>query len=120
MKRVLWAAAHEITQEQRDSLGDVEIVHLREVYPELSSRLTNLQLNDSRHELARQLVQVSVQKGIDIIYQPAGDPAFQFALGQLNERVSVKYAYSKRVSVDTPQPDGSVLKTSVFKHEGWV
>jgi hypothetical protein len=25
-----------------------------------------------------------------------------------------------RVSIDTPQPDGSVVKTSVFKHLGFI
>ena len=30
------------------------------------------------------------------------------------------YAFSKRESVDQPQPDGSVKKTSVFRHAGFV
>ena len=30
------------------------------------------------------------------------------------------YAYSERVSAEVVQPDGSVVKTSVFKHMGFV
>ena len=30
------------------------------------------------------------------------------------------YAFSKRVSVEEPQPDGSVRKVNVFKHAGFV
>lgn len=30
------------------------------------------------------------------------------------------YAFSKRVSVETTQPDGSVIKTAKFVHEGYI
>ena len=30
------------------------------------------------------------------------------------------YAFSKRESLETRLPDGSVRKTQIFKHEGWV
>ena len=30
------------------------------------------------------------------------------------------FAFTERVSVDEPQTDGSVRKTAVFKHSGWV
>lgn len=30
------------------------------------------------------------------------------------------YAFSRRESVDQVQPDGSVRKTAVFRHAGWV
>lgn len=42
------------------------------------------------------------------------------------EYVSVKaeicpmYAFTKRVSIENVQPDGSVIKTSIFRHEGFV
>lgn len=34
--------------------------------------------------------------------------------------VQVCYALSDRVSIEQPQPDGSVTKTSVFKHVGFL
>jgi hypothetical protein len=30
------------------------------------------------------------------------------------------FAFSKRVVIEEPQPDGSVVKKSVFKHQGFV
>lgn len=30
------------------------------------------------------------------------------------------YSFTKRDSVEVPQPDGSTLKTQVFRHVGWV
>ena len=30
------------------------------------------------------------------------------------------HAFSQRVSVETPQPDGTVVKTNVFRHVGFV
>lgn len=30
------------------------------------------------------------------------------------------YAFSKRTSEEVKQPDGTVKKVSVFKHEGWI
>ena len=30
------------------------------------------------------------------------------------------YAFSKRVSIDEPQPNGSVIKKAIFKHEGFI
>jgi hypothetical protein len=32
----------------------------------------------------------------------------------------IYYSLIARVSIDTPQPDGSVVKTSVFKHLGFI
>jgi len=34
--------------------------------------------------------------------------------------ISPMYAFSKRESVDQPQPDGSVRKVQVFRHAGFV
>ena len=38
----------------------------------------------------------------------------------LTHGIAPVYAFSKRESVDVPQPDGSVRKTAVFKHAGFV
>lgn len=35
-------------------------------------------------------------------------------------RVRPVYSFSKRVSVEVTNEDGSVTKTNVFKHTGWV
>lgn len=37
-----------------------------------------------------------------------------------NRGVKPLYTFSVRESVETVQPDGSVVKTNVFRHAGWV
>ena len=128
MVTVLWAAAHQITEEQRSSLLESyeEIAILQEADPVLWGKLTNLKLEDNRRELAFELLntaQIICNDKFPVIVQPAGDPAFQYQLGIVEEKsalITVRYAFSERVSVDVPQADGSVIKTSVFKHMGWV
>lgn len=48
-----------------------------------------------------------------------------YLMGPLEKALKEKgiqplYAFSKRVSVETTQPDGSVLKTAKFVHEGYI
>ena len=45
-------------------------------------------------------------------------PPLQKAL--LEARISVRYAFSRRISHEEMQPDGSVRKTQTFTHAGWV
>ena len=51
-----------------------------------------------------------------------GAPFFIPALADRLDRAgfAVCFAFSKRESVDVQQPDGSVRKTAVFKHDGFV
>lgn len=50
-----------------------------------------------------------------------GAPFFMEALATaLREETEVVYAFSRRESVETVQPDGSVKKTAVFRHAGFV
>lgn len=48
----------------------------------------------------------------------AGEPSLTFALVQMCKEANITAlcATTKRESVETPQPDGSVVKTNVFKH----
>lgn len=51
-----------------------------------------------------------------------GAPYLTAPLAEMLKKVGIipLYAFSKRESVETVQPDGSVVKTSVFKHAGYV
>lgn len=51
-----------------------------------------------------------------------GAPYFMSALeGALKaEGIKTMYAFSERVSVEASSPDGTVTKTNVFKHAGFV
>lgn len=122
-RKAIWASAHEIQPEMLDDLQkDYDVVFLKKENPSLWEELTNLQIDSNRSQLAGRLMNLSKQS---VLVQPAGDPAFQAELGmQLQRRpdlgVKLIYAFSKRVSVDIPQEDGSVKKISTFKFEGWV
>lgn len=51
-----------------------------------------------------------------------GAPYLTAPLAEMLKKVGITplYAFSKRESIETTQPDGSVVKTSVFKHAGYV
>jgi hypothetical protein len=53
-----------------------------------------------------------------------GSPLFLFMAGSFIQgamnKGNILFSHSERVSIDTPQPDGSVVKTSVFKHLGFI
>jgi len=51
-----------------------------------------------------------------------GAPFFMRYLESALRTIDVKplYAFSKRITVETVGPDGQALKTSVFKHEGFL
>jgi hypothetical protein len=127
MKKVnyLWAAAHEMTPEQEESLKKTgTVTKLQEMNNTLHNELCNLKLDSLLAVNARELLRQS--EGYTLI-QPAGSPAFQFQLGIENQKeksaskkVKIQYAFSKRVSRDIPQPDGSIRKIAIFTHEGWV
>ena len=101
-----------------------KVVLLADIRPAMQEYLCNLQLEDDREALAQDLVQVAMQIGTvgspATLIQPAGDPAFQYQLGKVDTNTQVWYAYSKRISEDIPQSDGSVKKISTFVHAGWV
>jgi len=117
----VWASPHKPSQEQLDSLG--KVVFLSDINADLQRQLSNLDMYSDLDYLAKELIFAT--KGM-VLVQPAGSPAFQRILGKWLERTNPKdrpmviYAFSKRMSVDVPQADGSVIKTVIFKHEGWI
>ena len=125
MKKVLWASPHNMTEEQIKSLGDVEIIYLKDSLPKLHKRLCNMQIDSNRENLVYELaaharrVLGTPEGELPLVYQPAGDPKFQYLVGMIDVFQPV-YAFSKRISEDIEQPDGSIKKVSTFKHEGWI
>lgn len=51
-----------------------------------------------------------------------GAPFFMGTLERVLKEEGIKplHAFSRRESVDQPQPDGSTKKVAVFRHAGWV
>jgi|SRR5690625_115880 len=128
----LWASPHIPTKEQLDSLQKEfsKVEFLKEINPGLFAEICDSPADrDELRKLAEKLCEATAGKAL---IQPAGSPAFQFALGKEikdrrggwyetpTPRPSVVYAHSKRVSVDEIQEDGTIKKVSIFKHESWV
>ncbi len=125
-KLAIWASAHKPTAEQIESLSEMgyEVKTLEQFDNKLFKTLTNMVQETDRAFCVRQILSLPCEA----VVQPAGDPAFQFMLGKergkwddhVKDMPNVMYAFSKRVSKNIPQEDGSVNKIFVFKFEGWV
>jgi hypothetical protein len=129
-KKFLWASSHLPTTEQvldLESRGELEYLSL--VNEDLQQSLSNIQQDENLQTLVKNAITTCREHKITTLIQPAGSPAFLFALGLefgYSEGVyggipcEVLFSYSERVSVDTVLEDGSISKTSIFKHLGWV
>lgn len=125
----VWASPHNPTIEQWNSLKKEfdKVEFLEGLNPELFAEICDSPADgDELRKLAEKLCEATIGRAL---VQPAGSPAFQFALGKEVEsrwyemafpRPVIVYAYSKRVSIDEIQEDGTVKKTSFFKHESWI
>jgi len=121
---------HEMSDEQvaeAQRMADV-VISLKEEYPEMATSLLNTPDNlTDIYCLVSDLLEViqAISEQYDEVYLhlPVGSPAFMFALSQrivILRKVTPLFSHSQRVSVDEPQPDGSVVKRSVFKFEKFI
>lgn len=106
-------------------LGLNQIAELQEkgfVVVELPDNLKSVwaQLTPENYlSVCNDVVTFAEENGIEG-FHIAGFPAAVTALCiDLKPTVPVYYAYSERVSVEEPQPDGSVVKKNIFKHKGF-
>jgi hypothetical protein len=126
-RTAIWAAAHAMTPEQVESLKKegFKVVLLAEENPKLWQELKNMQIDTDVVSLAERLIAFCVEFENPTLVQPAGAPNFHFLLGgkaldMARQGLCIRFAFSKRVSEDVIQPDGTIKKVSIFKHEGWV
>jgi hypothetical protein len=128
----LWCSVHQPTPEQKKDLknGKNELIFLKNINPKLQEKINDLKVDSDLNLLAEKLVQEIIKGGYTPI-QVGGSPAFIFAVGriygEMNSPLSMersperpRFSYTKRISEDIPQEDGTTKKISVFKHEGWV
>ncbi len=73
---------------------------------------------DQRAEQIAALVEPATCKQVMI----GGAPYLMAPLERHLEALGIEplYAYSERVSIEEPQPDGTVRKVNTFRHAGWV
>jgi hypothetical protein len=123
MRTAVWCSAHTPTTEQVKELTNnfkSALVFLKDLSPELQEKLNNTPSEkEELIKLAHDVYNLTAHHSVDYIVQPGGSPAFQFILGSIREDrmgAQMLYAHSERVSVDQHQEDGSIVKTSVFKH----
>jgi len=119
MKKInyVYAAAHEMTKLQQNELEGLNSLDLPE---EIQKEMANNTKGQNLVSLALKFLVWCKENSCYDIIQPAGSPAFQAALQSvLPKEFEVYYSYSKRVSMDITQPDGSVKKISQFNHEGF-
>lgn len=127
--KFMWCSAHAPLNEQLMELNakfpSGELVYLKDVNPILQEKLNNTPANRLElHDLAISLFDFAGKNEVDYLVQPGGSPAFQSALGRIQANypgcADLMYAHSERVSVDKQEEDGSVTKTSVFKHVKFI
>ena len=127
MKKFIWCSPHQPTNDQIVELeGMGELVFLRDLNAEMQAKIENTP-DDAvgAEKLAWNFLEYLQENFHNFsVVQPAGNPMFQYLLGWINgireEPVPVLYAYSVRECVEEKQADGSIKKTNIFKHKGFI
>ena len=121
-KGFMWCSAHQPTTEQMvELLESGKVTFLKDVAPELQQKINNCPPDrDVLSGMAKDLLSFTEDY---TLVQVGGSPMFLYVLGSvvgahLSKRAML-FAYTKRISEDVPQKDGSIKKTSIFKHEGF-
>ena len=132
MKKVfLNATAHNMGGEQLDKARELagEVKNLKDINPELASKLVNSPDNlEGIATLAEELKDFCLELTRDCekvyVHFPIGSPAFMFALARefidFSGEIIPVFSHSERESVEEVQPDGSVVKKSVFKFKKFI
>lgn len=124
--KVLWTLNHNMTDDQLSDLNSlfddsVTVDVLKNINSNLAIELANTpgDINLLRI-LANALL--TTGKDYDFIVMPVGSPAFQDVFHSVNANYGIPrlYSHSVRQSVDNTNADGTITKTSVFKHMSWI
>lgn len=120
MEKILWCPQHQISADQLKDLGNIQVVELKVLNPELFSSLSNTSSDVFElNELADKLI--AECQSFNKIVMPIGSPAFNFVFSiksgtKENRNCNILFSHSVRDCQDEPQSDGSVKKIQVFKH----
>ncbi len=128
--KILNCTQHEITQSQIDELNKVYnidlLVNLKDSNNELFRKLANMTGDENLMSLALEFL--SETRDTDYYILPIGTPAFMFALGRASMELEhdeflespFLFSFSERVVSEIQNEDGSVSKTSIFKHKKFL
>jgi hypothetical protein len=127
-QKILFVAfSHTLTKAQiedaKASLGISSIVTLAEVFAPLQAQFSQVSPYASTGdiiELAREIVSIALDCGATHFYV-AGEPSLALHCSVIAHscELVVVQSTTERKSVESVQPDGSVLKTAVFAHVQW-
>lgn len=126
-RSVLVCIQHALTEEQMASTASAaSLTNLKDAAPEVFASAANIDpaiTPEDINALAFRLAKIITQFEVAIL--PIGSPELQCLLTRHLLEAGVQtppvvvFARTRRESVDTTNPDGSVVKSSVFKHAGW-
>lgn len=121
MKKALNTMQHPLTDDQiadlNNMFNEVNVSKLMDVDLELSKQLSSVSVDANLDDLANKLIEVA--RKFDIVILPIGSPAFMFKFARkthANVDITFLFAHSDRVSIEKQNEDGTVSKTSIFKH----
>lgn len=128
--KVLNCTQHTLTNEQLDELendynADL-FLDLKDDNAELFGKLSNMKGDENLMSLALEFLDAT--KDADYYILPIGTPAFVFALGRASMELEhdeflespFLFSFSERVVSEIKNEDGSVSKTSIFKHKKFL
>lgn len=120
-KKLLVVMNHQLTEEQK--VGWEELVILSDVSKEMSDKVKNISPTATVkeiQELAVMLVLFAIMSNCTHI-AIMGEPTLVLhtAITASEADIIPVTATTERISVDEPQPDGSIKKISKFQHVMW-
>jgi hypothetical protein len=98
----------DLSVEKRSALTELLTVDVMPTRRELLERCASIAKLASSVEGARK----AMVGGAPAMMRPLEDALFAYG-------IQAVFAFSKRESIDQPQPDGSVRKVAIFRHAGW-
>ena len=116
---------HALTQEQKDSVDTAIEPRNMATFLNFDEMPTAQEINTRAHRMFECLIAMLKSNAIypgDCTVLLGGAPFFMSACEQVALYYGFQfcYAFSKRISKEVTQPDGTVKKISEFKHEGWI
>ncbi len=107
-----------------DEIVKAEAVLSREMIQKLRQCPSDVkELYDLAYELSEYLKEYARMEGAYLyVHLPTGSPVFMWVLGYYfpHTYCCPVFSHSRRVVEEVPQPDGTVIKKSVFRFEGFI
>ena len=121
-KKMLVVMSHQLTKEQVDDFGG-EVITLNELDATLAKQCANIPpTQDSGYirVLAQKVMMPVLFKKFTHV-AIMGEPTLVYHVVNLCAEMNIipLTSTTERISVDEVQPDGSVVKKSIFKHVQW-